>query len=375
MNLSPYQCSFGSYSLAAPEDHKDMAVLLRAFPEPGDVRLIRQREPNFFADSNLFGKSAAIIGRSPRGRPVFMCEMREYPVYLAGGVAPAVYLGLLRAAGAQRRLLAVLEHGFVAVRLFARRLGFAEEFFTAVPHGNARLKAIVEAGFAKLPRHVALGDVQSLLLPVPGDEEQADLPADYSVSLAAAHDAQELEKLLAVSGSGWSYAPAPSAVQWLSLLGQEKPADLPFDMLVLRHKGLIVGCVGIWDQRGHRQLLVEGYSLSTNLLRLVHGITARDAPALPAPGNRLELVSLPFFSILHRHVEAGKLLLKRAAHQAGAKGGQICSLSLSVQNPLLRRLDLKGLSRHIRIYRVVFPGPGLNRERKLFAPQPELALL
>ena len=190
MSIPPHQCRFGTYSLAGPHDNGLLSELLRSSPEYGDIRLTIQREPDFFADRNLLGNSAVIIGRSPLGKPMFLCEMREYPVYLAGRPIQAVYLGLLRTAGDYRRHIGVLEHGFLAIRKFARLLGFADEFFTAVSHDNLPLRAILEAGLPRFPRHVRLGEVQSLLLPVQQGRAAPELPAEYSLELAVPGDAK-----------------------------------------------------------------------------------------------------------------------------------------------------------------------------------------
>ena len=90
MSIPPHQCRFGTYSLAGPHDNGLLSELLRSSPEYGDIRLTIQREPDFFADRNLLGNSAVIIGRSPLGKPMFLCEMREYPVYLAGRPIQAI---------------------------------------------------------------------------------------------------------------------------------------------------------------------------------------------------------------------------------------------------------------------------------------------
>ncbi|MDR2488391.1 MAG: hypothetical protein LBD42_02685 [Desulfovibrio sp.] len=373
MSVSPYQCRFGSYSLAASQDREAVSALLRVSPDQGDMRLALQPGSDFFTDRDLLGRRAVILGRSPHGSPIFLCEMREYPVYLAGKAGKAVYFGLLRAGGPYRRQLGVLEHGFLALRYFARRLEFADEFFTAVPHDNTLLKAVAEARLSRLPQHIMLGDVQSLFLPAQSGLAEEELPAGYSVDPATADDAKELEGLLAASGSSWSYAPAPSADDFAFLLAGN--SFFSRTMLALRHGGLIVGCAGVWDQRAQRQVLVEGYSLGTNLLRFVRGLTARDLPALPAPGGSLELIGLPFFSIRHSHIAAGRALLDRAVRHAGTLGGQTCALCLSMQNPLRRKLGLEGVPRYIRIYRVLFPGAGTAVEGKFFAPQPDFSLL
>ena len=377
MDIAPYQCRFGTYSLAGPHDHAALAALLRSNPMHGDIRLALCREPDFSANRNPFGKRFTVIGRSPQGTPMFLCEAREYPAYIAGKVAKVVYLGLLRVAREYRRQLGILEHGFIALRGFARKLECADDFFTVVPYGNEYTRTVLEAGISKLPRCTALGDMHLLLLPTHGSQFKRDLPESYSIDSATPDSLKDIEGLLAASGSPWSYAPAIHSQQLANLFSNPKNAFSFSDMLILRHKGLAVGCVGVWDQRGQRQQLVDGYSAGTAILRPFYNMLAgiRKTPLLPAPGDRLELVFLPFFCIRHNHLEAGAALLHQALQHAGAKGAKVCSLAFSEQNALYTRLPMGGSSWRLRVYRVVFPGSGKPAEGRFFSPQPDLALL
>ena len=375
MNTAPYQCRFGTYNLAGPHDHAAVSHLLRSVPVQGDTRLSLRREPDFAAYRNPLGKSAMIIGRGTQGNPMFLCEMREYPVYIGGKPSKAVYLGPLRVAPEYRRHIGVLEHGFLAVRTFARRMELADDFFAAIPYDDIPARTIAEAGLARLPRYAMLGDIDSMLLPARSNRGAPEPSEGYSIDPGAPVDARDMEGLLAAAGAAWSYAPALSAGQLTALLGRERGSISFSDILMLRHNGLAVGCVGVWDQRGRRQQYVEGYSLGTSLLRIWYGLTGRKTPFLPSPGSRLELVYLPFFSIRHNHAKAGLVLLEHALRRAGARGGRVCALALAEQNPLHRSLGLKGQIRRVRIYRVIFPGSGKPSEGRLFAPQPELALL
>ena len=375
MNTAPYQCRFGTYSLAGPHDHAAVSLLLRSAPVHGDMRLNLRREPDFAAYRNPLGKSLMIIGRGVQGNPMFLCEAREYPVYIGGKPSRAVYLGPLRVAPEYRRHIGVLEHGFLAVRMFARRLELADDFFAAIPYDDIPARTVAEAGLARLPRYTMLGDIDSLQLPARSNREAPEPPAGYAIDPGTPADARAIEGLLAASSAAWSYAPALSAGQLTTLLGREKAAFTFSDMLMLRHKDLPVGCVGVWDQRGRRQQYVEGYSLGTALLRVWHSLTGGRTPLLPSPGNRLELVYLPFFTIRNNHAKAGLVLLDHALRRAGAKGGRVCALALAEQNPLRDSLGLKGRTQRIRVYRVVFPGSGKASEGRFFAPQPELALL
>jgi hypothetical protein len=373
VSIEPWRCRFGSYSLAGPRDLDAVAALLRDSPAQGDMRLFVRPGAEFLSGRALVGRRAVILGRAPEGAPIFLCELRDYPVYLGGRLARATHLGTLRAGGVSRRQFGALEHGFLALRHFARRLEFADTFFTSIPLDDPLLTAVARAGLPRLPRHLMLGDVQSLMTPARHKGATPALPPGYAVLPAALDDARELEGLLAASGSRWSFSPGLTAADIRALLERKNEPLSSFDLLTLRHRGLIVGCAGIWDQRGQRRSLVESYSLGAGMLRLLRCLSGRDAPVWPAPGGDLELIHLPFFTVLHSHAQAGKALLERAMEQAANLGGQVCALSLSIHNPLRRILGLKGESRVIRIYRLIFPGAAGEGER--FAPQPEFALM
>lgn len=375
MDTSPYLCRFGAYSLAGAQDNKALGMLLRSPIEYGDMRLSIQREPDYFAARNPLGKSLTIIGRTEQGKAMFMCEMRELPVYMSGKPSRAVYLGPLRVAREYSRHIGVLEHGFLSLRTFARRMGFANEFFSAIPYAHTTARRIFEAGHPKLPRYAMLGDIESWLMPTQGVQPPSELPEGYTVTLATPADAKELEGLLAASGSGWSYAPAMSAGQMADLLVKARGLTAFSDMLVLRHKGMIVGCVGVWDRRAQEQVRVESYSVGTALARMFLGVTSKNLGMLPSPGNTLELAYLPFFSVRHSHAKAGGILLRLASFHAGTLGARAGVICLSEQNSLGRELGLSGRASRIRIYRILFPGKGTVGESRLFAPQPEIALL
>lgn len=376
MSIPPYRCRFGTYSIAGPRDAADIGVLLRKTPMHGSTRMLYTREPDFFADTNPLGGNAAIIARSPGGDAMLLYELREYPVYVAGKATRAVYLGLLRVAEAYRRNIGLLEHGFLALRGFARKLGFADSYFTSIALDNTPARRLLEAGLARLPRYMAQGDMETLLFSTRLGRSNEPLPKHYELGQAKPADADELENLMAANSRVWNYACAPGPGQLTSLLSSGRAFSFS-DITVLRHKGLAVGMIGVWDQRPYRQLLISGYSSGMEACRPFYNLWAsfKKLPLLPPPGNRLSLVFLPFFHLQGGHSALADFLLRRALHKAAGKGAALCALGLSPQNPLRRRIALPVHTYRTRIYRVQFPGALLAGSDVTIATQPEIALL
>ena len=378
--ITPYQCRFGTYRLARQDDKNDIAFLLRSTLTYGTVEIIQSREPDYFADINPLGNSAGIIGHSPNGRPMFFLDIRDYPVYLSGRSERAVYIGLLRVAEAFRKLPGVLEHGFLALSGFARKLGFADNFYTSVDSENTPLRRLVESGNQRLPRHSFQGELQTLLMSVRLGQAGPSLPDGYTIRAATPDNAPELVSLITTSGQPWDYSTALNLEQLTRLLSARQ--DFSFgDMFILRHEDTPVGCVGVWDQRAYRQQWIQGYDSGTGFIRPLNNLFAgvRKIPTLPASGNALETVYLVFLSIRPRHLSMARPLIRRAIHHAGQKGASVCVLGLSVQNPLTNRLALAGYTFNKRIYKMRFPGVADKNSGSsgagVFVPQPEIAFL
>lgn len=376
MNIDPYECRFGTYRIAEPKDTPDIAALLRSNPMHGSIRTFYSREPDFFADVNLLGKSALILARSPKQIPMMLYEMREYPVFFEGKPEQAVYLGLLRVAEAFRNRIGLLEHGFFSLRYFADRLDLANNFYTSIAVDNHPARRLLEAGLSCLPRYIPQGTLHTLLLSTGLAQQFPNLPSPYAITPANPDDAAELAALLTANTQGWNYATALT-VQSLTTLVSARASFSFSDIAILRHNGLAVGCAGVWDQRAYRQQQIQGYASGLNLLRPLYNLWAgmKRTPRLPAAGNRLELVFLPFFCLEGRHVSMADTLLRYCLHHAAAKGAHICALGFSPQNPILPRLTLPRYSYHTRIYQVQIPGSRTRTTNDADAPQPEIALL
>lgn len=372
-----YHCRFGTYSLAGPEDERDLAaLLLQSVPEQGVVNTILTRQPDFFAGGNPLGNYATILARSPDGAPLLLFEMREYPVYIESRPVRAVGLGLLRMARPFRWRRGLLEHAFLAMRGFARKLGFADIFFSAIPVDNAPARRFFEAGLPRMPVYKPQGDVTVRILTVKRGAPETSLGGEYEILRAEPENIADIAALLAATGPAWGYSPALRTADLELLFSAGQGFDIQ-DMLILRHKGYAVGCLGVWDQRSVRQVRVTGYSAEAGVGRAAYnfwaGVTGK--PRLPGAGSPFELAWLPFFRLLKNHQDQARPLLERGLLLAGSKGADFCAVGMADQNRLRAALSGTVLSLPIRIYQVTFPGSARTGSGGLFAPQPELALL
>ena len=374
--IPPYQCRFGTFSIAGVEDGATLQHLLRTAPSHGAVRILQTREPYFFADANPLGHGMVLVARSNRANPMLLHEVRDYPVYMDGRQTRALCLRMLRSAEHYRARLGILEHSFLALSGFIRKLGFVTNIFAAIDHDDADTRRIFEAGLKRLPRFIHQGDIHTSILSVDLGESAPGLPEGYTLEQAAPENAQELAFLLASNNAGWTYAPALDTAQITALLSTR--TDISFsDMVILRHGGTAAGCIGIWDQRAYRQQWIQGYSPGLGLFRPLRNLWAdlRKAPQLPAPGTPLESVYAAFFCLRPSHAACAGALVRRALHHAAQKGATVCALGISPRNPIMDKLPLSAAySYRTGIYRVL-----LGQQEKGapggFSPQPEIALL
>ena len=372
----PYQCRFGTYSLAGPEDERDLAALLRSAPEQGVVHTTLTRQPDFFAGANSLGKYAVVLARSPGGTPMLLFEMRECPVYVESKPTRVVFVGLLRVAQQFRWRVGLLEHAFLAMRGFSRKLGFADHFCSTIPLDNEPARRLFEAGLPRMPQYKVQGDVTVSVLAVKQGVSELVPPDEYEIRRAGPENIPEIAGLLASVGPAWGYSPALRAGDLERLFSAGQGFEI-HDMLMLRHKGYAVGCIGVWDQRCVRQLHVSGYPVDSSVGRAFYNLWAgmTSKPRLPAPGSRFELTWLPFFCLMKNHQARAGALLDAAQRDAGAKGAAFCAVGMAAQNRLRPVLGNTILNIPIRIYQVIFPGSARAGTGGSFTPQPEMALL
>ena len=258
-------------------DDAAVRALLRSSIVPGAVRVAFTREPSYLAGESLAGgEDHAVVARI-EGRVVGLGRCSVYPLYRNGAPARVGYLGELRVAPGTPHGARLLRAGYEQL---ADAVGAVDACVTSITTDNARARAVLErGGRLGLPAYTPLATLVTLVAPVP--RAQAPLLAPHSpvgpaewLALVGAHAGATQLSL------AWD-------VGRLHAFGQHGLAD--DDLVVVRRGTSVVGAAGVWDQRPFRQVVIDGYATSLQLVRPLANAVARltRRPVLPPSGSVL----------------------------------------------------------------------------------------
>lgn len=262
-----------SVRLAGPGDDAALAGLLAGHLLPGPLRL---RSGPALA---VQGRTAQVLLAEEDGALIGCAARSLLPLHGGDGVLPAGRLGLLHLAPAGRgRLLA---RGFAALRRLHQD-GAAACYLTSIMADNRPALRLLTSGRAGLPVYRDLGAIRTLILAArPGGAPAADV----EVRRATADDLPALRALLARTAARRSAVPAYGDDELRDGVGLL--AGLGLARLRLARRGdAVVGCLGLWDQRGLRRQEVAGYAPWLAALRPAWNLLAplHRRPRLPPPG-------------------------------------------------------------------------------------------
>jgi hypothetical protein len=306
----------------------------------GAVNLTFEREPHYHLGSNLAGARDETIVAYAGERLVCMgrCSVRD--CWIDGHAVRAGYLAELRLDSQARGQFAILRHGY---RFFRDRQGAttAKIYFTSIAADNERARLLLESGARGLPNYTYLADLVTLLIAVP----RRVRPSVHPLQIATAAQLPEFVDLLNQHGRRHQLATC-----W-------RQETLPNAPLIAFSEGGKMQAGGIlWDHRGFRQTVVQGYRPMLSALRpalnALGGLFGL-AP-LPRPGRALAHAFLSPFgfapgadSLLSDFVAASMSLASR-------QGLEFLTMALPASDPRLATLQERFHTRayRSRLYRV-----------------------
>ncbi len=257
---SPFTNSFVP-GWAAERDNPVLLRILRETPMPGPIRITLEREPDFFAAANLgWERHATAVAREPEtGEPFAMCSRSVRRHFINGHPVPAGYLSQLRVlAGHRAHKLRLLRVGFE--RMAGTHLpGEAAYDFTTLVEGNSSAARLLMAGLAGLPNYTERERISTFLLPIHRVRFRQSTIEIRKLSLGD----RRVMDCLRQFGQRHQFAPAwaPEDFGGPATVAEKIAGALPVgEAFAAMRGGRVVGCVGVWDQRPHKQAVVRGYS-------------------------------------------------------------------------------------------------------------------
>lgn len=270
-----------SLRLAQPQDDAALRRLLASHVMPGPVRYRIACEPSLHQALAVHGRShQLLLAEDEDGAPAGLALRSLGAVHAHGSELPCGRLGLLRLSQAGRgRLLA---RGFAWLRRLHRD-GAARFYLTTIMAANRQAQALLTSGRAGLPTYAPLGLVRTRIL---ASRRRPPPPlAGISIVPAQVGDCEAILALVEQVATRRSLVPAYRATDLTA--GQGLLPGLGLGDLLLAWRGRdLLGCLGVWDQRPFRQLVVDGYTPWMAMMRPAWNLAAPLAglPRLPAAG-------------------------------------------------------------------------------------------
>lgn len=346
-----------AFRLATAADDSLIRSILRHNAMPTWVDMAIEREPSFFAGTNVFGRDWAVIAEE--GRDVIgMYTASVLPVHVNGRRERLGYLGGLRVNPAHRRRIRHLREGYASIRALAREAATLPWWFTAIAAQNRAARRLLESGVAGLPSYVPLGDYVAVGLPKSRSKRrglwrkarETDIPGllRFHNALAAQYQLSPVIDEAAVRRIGVDH------------------------FFVHERAGALAGVAALWDQRAFKQIVARSYRRPIGTLVPAYNVYARLFRRMPLPreGQALEQTFIAFLGLADEASLDGQNLLQDLLFHCTTPAA---SLGLHASNPLLAQLrGLGPLCYRSRIYAVSFDDPPDLDRRPV---QPEAALL
>lgn len=327
------------FDIARESDDASLRQLLRSTPSDGQLRIAFCREPSYFDGSSVEGESRQTIicrDMAQGGRVVGMGARAVRNVWVRGERSRLGYLGGLR-------LLPEYRNTGLVARGYRKLRAIHEEdpvpyYVTTIAEGNTRAWNILTSGRAGLPRYRYLCDYRTTAIPL-----VCRNPRSSALKSSCRYDIQRgtLSCLQDVTEFWRRHA------QVRDLFPEYRQKDLEasdgllrgFDieqLLIARLDGDIVGTLGVWDQTGFRQSMVQDYGFWLRTLRPVVNLwsTIRGRAGLPAVGETLRLLFAAIPVVNETHADCFRHLLVTARNLAAGRGFGHLVLGMTDHDPL-----------------------------------------
>jgi hypothetical protein len=338
--------------VATPADEAGIRRLLRDNPMRGAIVLTLEREPDYFRGANVGGGEDRTIVAFQGKRLVCMGRCRKDTRWIDGQACRVGYLAELRLDESARGQFGILRDGY---RFFEslERAQPADLYFTSIAADNERARRLLERGASGLPAYCFLGELETLVIPVPRRARSQTL------HLEPARESQIPDLLHLLNAHGQRHS---LGVVWTAdILHSLQRHGLPLERFLVMFDGsTVAGCGALWDQRAFRQTVIRGFSPALAAIRPLLDFAGRlfDTPRLPAPGSSLPHAFLSPLALAEGCEELLPQFVAGALPYAARAGAEYLTLALPGSDPELAALRRRFSTRayRSRLYRVDWPG-------------------
>lgn len=323
--------------LAAPQDDPAIRRLLATSAMPGDITVTFEREPDYFLGCGTMGHFCQVIvaRHRPSGDIAGLACRAGGPRFVNGQVQALGYLGQIRIAEKYRGLW-LISRGLA----FLRELDADERvpaYFGVISDDNTIARGV----FVDHPRRHFPTLREAARLYTLGIILRKSNPSPRSAGSELEIRRGSREQLGAIvaffrqHGAARQFFPAYVEDDFVA-----SPTTRGFDVgdFVVAHRGgEIAGVMGLWDQSGYKQTVVQSFNGALRWLRPVYNAGARLAGAQPlaAPGQHIHSAYASFICVANHDPRVFRGLLRQVCAMAAGRGYAHLMLGLAEQDPLL----------------------------------------
>lgn len=326
-----------TFDLAAQQDDTDLRHLLAISPMPGRMAVTFEREPCYFWGCPTMGHfwQVLIARQAQSGELAGVICRATQPRYVNGQRQEIGYLGQLRIAEAYRDGRLLLE-GVAHLRSLHAD-GRTSHYLIAISDENVTaLGVLVRRPRRSFPRLHEITHLCTLGIILHRFYFEPKTPAGVQIERGSPQIVDEMVGFLQQHGTRRQFFPLYTGDDLLGrslLLRDFRLADLA----VARRHGKIVGVMGLWDQQGFKQTVVQEYNPSLHRLRPWYNLaaTALGMPGLPGAGEHIRSAYAALVCIADDDTQIFRLLLRQIGHWAARRGLAYLMIGLADNDPLL----------------------------------------
>ncbi|MBN1937030.1 MAG: hypothetical protein JW934_20395 [Anaerolineae bacterium] len=324
------------FELAAPQDDPALRRLLATNAMPGSIAVTFEREPDYFLGCSTMGRFwQVLIGRDVHNGDLgaVLCRATQ-PRWVNGEVREVGYLGQLRV-DAPYRGRWVLQQGIDALHTLHQD-GRATHYLSAIADENrVALGVLVEHPRPSFPtmRQVAHLHTLGIILGRPRPTQRSP----YQIERGSAETLPEIVAFLHEWGARRQFFPAYAAADFDEAEYATLRDFRVDDFVVARQHGEIAGVTGLWDQKGYKQTVVQGYGGALRWLRPLYNLGAPllGIQPLPGIGEQIKSAYASLICVQNDDPEVFRALLRRVYNLAAGRGYAHLMLGLDERDPLL----------------------------------------